>query len=162
MEHHKKLKKTPHIKEENAMCSAVIVPQNTPLYEHVCKEREGGYNGDDKNPWKRPKRAACCTHYCTTKISQVSKPSQKKPQKRELQRNHTMPAPYRKPGQKPWTTDEAEPPTYDAIWQHLEFCTQARVQQYPLNPFLLRTQELAVLMHQKPYRPIKMSMANET
>ncbi|KAH8977447.1 hypothetical protein EDB92DRAFT_1958036 [Lactarius akahatsu] len=37
---HEKPKKTPHIKEENATHGAVIVPQNTPLYEHVRKERK--------------------------------------------------------------------------------------------------------------------------
>ncbi|KAH8976754.1 hypothetical protein EDB92DRAFT_1823268 [Lactarius akahatsu] len=104
-----------------------IVPTNHPLHAHIHAKRKRGYDANDKNPHKHLVRQLTIR---TTPLPKFKKyQCQPTIQKYVPPKNQQMPSHYLKPGEKPKTTDSAEPLTFNAAQQH------AKDPEYPINPF---------------------------
>ncbi|KAH8993778.1 hypothetical protein EDB92DRAFT_1944487 [Lactarius akahatsu] len=93
------------------------VPPGHPLREHARKKRKREYNANNEEPYNHLVKQLVT---CTTPLPKFKK-YRCRPTIRKCvpPKNQQMPSHCLKPGEKPKTTDSAEPPAFNAILQHV-------------------------------------------
>ncbi|KAH8989833.1 hypothetical protein EDB92DRAFT_1816995 [Lactarius akahatsu] len=130
-----------------------MVPQNHPLYRYAQKKRSSGSDADDECPKKQPR----------PQLAHRSKPlpryfdykwRPKAPKHKSLKDEKT--SIKVDPGVPAWRPLTPDPPTYDAIREHLAFCYRPGAKEVTYSPSPFPLGEIgAVHGFRKKYQPIK-------
>ncbi|KAH8999729.1 hypothetical protein EDB92DRAFT_1812853 [Lactarius akahatsu] len=134
----------------------VIMPRRHPLYAHALRKRESENDADDERPHKRLRpQLARRTHPLPKLVKyrlHPKAPKSKTPKIDEETRTKTDPG---VPARRPLTPD---PPGYDAILEHLAFCSRRDAKRPTYAPIPFPLGEIgAVHSFRKKYRPIDMT-----